>query len=124
MTLQLLLGVALCAATTAAANLLLRYGLQQVGGFVLREGDVMALILRLAGSCGFVGGLILYGLSAMLWFRILSFGEVSSCYPILVGLTFVMVTSGGMFLFSESFGGMKILGAATILAGIILIAKS
>ena len=124
MTMQLLLGVALCAVTTTAANLLLRYGLQQVGGFVLGEGTAMALILRLAGSSGFVAGVVLYGLSSLIWFRIITFGEVSSCYPVLIGLTFVMVTSGGVFLFSESIGVMKILGATIILAGIILIAKS
>ena len=124
MTPQLLLGVALCAIATTAANLLLRYGLQQVGGFGLGSGTVISLLFRLLGSAGFIGGLILYGLSALIWFRILSVGEVSSCYPVLVGLTFLMVTSGGVLLFSESIGVMKILGAVTILAGIILIAKS
>lgn len=120
----LLLGVVLCAVMAAGANLLLRYGLQRVGGFALGEGSVAALVLRLLSSSGFMGGLILYGLSALIWFRILSVGEVSSCYPVLVGLTFVMVTSGGVLLFSESINFLKILGAMTILAGVVLITKS
>ncbi|MBM3326028.1 MAG: hypothetical protein FJY65_03450 [Calditrichaeota bacterium] len=108
---------------TVAANLLLRYGLVKIGGFRLGGGTFADLMLRLFKQPSIPVGFILYFIGALIWFRVLSIAEVSSSYPILVGLTFASVTAGAVILFHESLSAMKIIGICVILAGIIITAR-
>jgi len=56
-------------------------------------------------------GLVATALAALIWLRVLSVAEVSTCYPILVGLTFVMVSVGAVLLLRESISFLKIVGS-------------
>lgn len=122
-SLQVLPLVFACALLTVFANLMMRYGLLHAGGMIL-EGGLGALIARLVRQPTFVLGVILYGVAALVWFRVLSIAEVSTSYPILVSLTFVMVTIGAVLVFKETITTLKIAGIAIILAGILLVARS
>jgi multidrug transporter EmrE-like cation transporter len=102
---------------------MMRYGLLQAGGLTLSAGGVTNLIVRLARQPTFVVGVLLYGVAAVVWFRVLSLAEVSSSYPVLIGLTFTLVTIGAILLFKESVSTLKVAGILVILAGIVLIAK-
>jgi multidrug transporter EmrE-like cation transporter len=122
-TAQVLLLVLGSALLTACANLMMRHGLVQAGGPRVHDVGVLGLLLRLAGEWTFVVGLVAYVLAALVWFRVLSVAEVSTSYPILVGLTFVMVSVGAVLWFRESIGVLKIAGIAAILIGIVLVAR-
>ena len=115
--------VVTCSLLTVTANLMMRYGLLQAGGLTLSAGGVTNLIVRLARQPTFVVGVLLYGVAAVVWFRVLSLAEVSSSYPVLIGLTFTLVTIGAILLFKESVSTLKVAGILVILAGIVLIAK-
>jgi multidrug transporter EmrE-like cation transporter len=67
---------------------------------------------------------VAYALAAIVWFRVLSIAQVSTSYPILVGLTFIMVSVGAGLWFRESIGFLKVVGIAVILAGIVLVART
>jgi multidrug transporter EmrE-like cation transporter len=124
MTLQVIVYIVLSAMLTVAANLMMRYGLVRCGGFVLRDGGVAGLVVRLLGQPFFLLGFLCYGMAALVWFKVLSIAEVSSSYPMLVGLTFVLVTVGAILLFNESVSVLKVTGILVVLAGIILIARA
>ncbi len=65
----------------------------------------------------------MYGLAAVVWFYALSITEVSTGYPVLVGLTFVLVSLGAACLFPESLAPAKLAGMVLILAGILLVSQ-
>ena len=112
------------AVLTVCANLMMRHGLVQAGGLSIKGDGILGLLLRLAKQWTFVLGLVAYALAAIVWFRVLSVAEVSTSYPILVGLTFVMVTVGAALFFKESVNLLKVVGIAAVLAGIVMIARA
>ena len=124
LTRQALALVGVTAVLTAAANLLLRHGVVQAGELSLTGRRAIDTAVRLIREPAFVVGFVLYGVAAVVWFRVLAIAEVSTSYPILVGLTFAMVCLGAVLVFHESMPVLKALGILVILAGIILIARS
>jgi multidrug transporter EmrE-like cation transporter len=111
--------VTCAAAITMIANLLMRAGLQRGGGF--SPADVTAvlpsffkLLLDPLFAVGFVG----YFAAALVWFRVLSTEPLSLAYPVLVAMTFLMVTSGAALLFQEPVSLRKLIGLILIVVGI------
>lgn len=123
MTFRGALLVMLTALMTAGANLLLRGGILQFGEFSLSLTKMKEQIMTLGMQPMFVSGVILYGSAAVVWFSVLSIEDLSTSYPVLVGLTFILVAVGAVFFFHEHFSLQKLLGMAMILGGIMIIAR-
>ena len=119
-----LLLVGLSALLTVASNLMLREGLTRAGGFGLSLSTLISDLLRLARQPLFVAGLVLYATAALVWFRVISTENLNSSYPLLVSLTFVLVTLGATVFFHEPVSWQKVLGLGVILAGIVLVARA
>ena len=68
-------------------------------------------------------GIILYGISTILWIYILRYVELSYAYPML-SLGYVLVFVASYFLFNEPISTLRVVGLACILTGIILVSKS
>ncbi len=115
--------IAVSAVLTAAANLLLRQGLLKSGGLAVKEGHWLAGWAATLIQPAFVLGLVAYALAAVVWFYALSVTEVSSGYPVLVGLTFVLVTAGAVAVFKETLNPLKLVGILAILIGIAIVAR-
>lgn len=124
MTLRGLLLVGLTALVQSAANLLLRGGILRYGEFSLSLDRMGNQLVSLGTQPMFVSGVILYGLAALIWFSVLAAHELSVSYPMLVGLSFILVASGGFTFFAESVSWEKIGGMALILSGIAVMARS
>ena len=120
MTRQGLLLVVLSALGTVAGNLMIRAGLARAGGMGLSAAKVAAVFLEPLVA----GGLALYGTAALIWFRVVSTEELSTSYPLLVSLTFILVTLGAVFFFGEKISLQKLVGLAVILVGIVVIARA
>jgi multidrug transporter EmrE-like cation transporter len=116
--------VVLCAVSTVAANLLMRAGVVRSGGFGVSAIPLWRQMLHLLTQPLFTIGFLLYGFAALVWFRVLSTENLSSSYPLLISLTFVMVTLGAAFFFQERLSVQKICGLGIILAGVIAVARS
>jgi multidrug transporter EmrE-like cation transporter len=101
------------------ANLLLRQAMN-TSGFNFSFAHFVRLLLKPS----FVLGLILYFASMVVWFKVLAMESLSSCYPILVSISFLGVTLGAVFLFKEPLPLVKIAGIVTILFGIILVVRA
>jgi multidrug transporter EmrE-like cation transporter len=62
-----------------------------------------------------------YFLAALIWFRVVATEPLSVAYPILVSLTFSLVTAAAVFILSEPISARKVLGLIVILTGILII---
>lgn len=116
--------IALVAMTTSISNLSLRAGLLRIGGFQPGVDTFIQQFLRVLMQPLCFLGLALYALSSILWFRALSIVDVSVGYPVLVSLTFLLVTSGSLVFFGEAFSWQKMAGLAVILGGIQMVARA
>lgn len=67
--------------------------------------------------------MFLYGLAAIIWFRILSTQDLRLSYPLMVSMTFVTVTLGAAYFFDEPLTWNKICGLFVILVGIAMAAR-
>jgi multidrug transporter EmrE-like cation transporter len=114
----------LSALLTAAANLLLRGGILQYGEFSLSLNKIKDQLIVLGTQPMFVSGVIFYGLAAVVWFSVLSIENLSTSYPALVGVTFILVAVGAVYFFQEEFSWQKIFGMILILGGIVAIARA
>jgi multidrug transporter EmrE-like cation transporter len=110
---------------TTMANLLLRAGLDRAGGFS-PDGPIAAFqeFVRLFAEPRFATGFTLYFLAALVWFRVIGHEPLSTAYPVMVGLTFVMVSIGAILIFREPMPVRKAAGLAVILAGIAIASTS
>jgi multidrug transporter EmrE-like cation transporter len=117
-----LFGVALViisALLTSTANLLFRFSMNDTGRLSLP-----LTFARLFHSPPFYIAWALYFLAAGVWFRVLKTEPLSSSYPILMGLTFVIVSMGAVKLFSEDMSLIKVAGIAIILFGMVLVSRA
>jgi multidrug transporter EmrE-like cation transporter len=124
MTAQGVYWVIVVAGMTVAGNLMMREGVVQAGGLSLEMHGMTRSLLELLQQPLLVGGVVLYGLASLFWFRVISTENLNSSYPLLVSLTFLFVTLGATLFFREPLSVQKIAGMATILIGIMLIATA
>ena len=109
----------LTAACMAVANVLMKTGIAQAGGFAPRISAVLALLQQPA----FTGGFLLTGLAALMWFRILSTQKLSTCYPLFISLTYSLITIGAFYFLHEKISAQKVLGLVIIIVGITTVAR-
>ena len=70
----------------------------------------------------FAIGFVVYFLAALVWFRVIASEPLSVAYPVLVSITFIMVTAGAVLFFGERFTLRLCIGIALILGGIFVLA--
>ncbi|APM38815.1 SMR family transporter [Clostridium kluyveri] len=68
-------------------------------------------------------GIISYGLSFLLWIKVLSKVELSYAYP-MVSLGYVITMIFSYFVFKENISFIRILGVAFIILGVVLVSRS
>jgi multidrug transporter EmrE-like cation transporter len=111
------------AGLTMAANLMLRAGIDAAGGFMF--GGAVAILhalVKLFMQPLFSIGFVIYFLASVVWFRVVATEPLSLAYPLLVSLTFTLVTAGAVLFFSEPISLRKVVGLAVILIGILITA--
>ena len=124
MSLYGLFAVGLTAILAAVANLLLRGGVLRAGGLSLSPEAFADQAIALSKEPIFVLGVFLYGAAAVVWFHVISFEELSVSYPMLIGMTFILVGLGSVTLFGEQMSWLKFAGMVTILGGIFMAARA
>jgi drug/metabolite transporter (DMT)-like permease len=110
-------------ALAAAAQILLKHGMNQV---VHRSGHAFQFngtsLRFVAGTPAVWFGLALFGLSAVVWLAVLSRAALSFAYPF-AALTYVVIvlydTARG-----EVVGGLRWAGVALIVTGIVLVSRT
>jgi len=107
------------AVVMAGANLLIKHGIEQAGGFT----PSVAALLHLFRQPAWLAGVALTGFSALLWFRILATQKLSTCYPLFVSLTYSLITVGAAYFLHEKMSTQKLVGLLVIVVGITTVAR-
>ena len=108
---QSILLVLACTLVGAAAQLLIKSGMNQLTHITL-PGVVTNVPL--------IAGYSFYGLNLLLLTIALQKAELSALYPI-IALTYVWVTALSVFVFNETLNVYKIVGVTTIVFGVSIL---
>lgn len=103
----------------AVANLLIKHGIEQAGGFT----PSITALLHLLRQPALLAGMALTGFSALMWFRILATQRLSTCYPLFVSLTYSFITVGAAYFLHEKMSTQKLVGLLVIVVGITTVAR-
>ena len=110
-----------CVGTGSAGQLVMKHGMNTVG-----KNNAGQVVSKMSGAFlnPFVlGGLALYGISALVWMIILSRVNLSFAYP-MVSLGYVFVVIASRYLFQEPVTALRLIGTLVICFGVYLITKS
>ena len=107
----------------AAAQLLLKAGVKDVGAIQLTPATIFNAGLKLALEPHILGGLTCYAISVVVWILALSRVQVSIAYPMLsLGYVVTAVIAWGFM--GETVNAMRMSGIAVIIVGVFLVARS
>ena len=107
----------------AAAQLLLKAGVKDVGVIQLTPATIFNAGLKLALEPHILGGLICYVVSVVVWILALSRVQVSIAYPML-SLGYVVTAFIAWAFMGEEVNAMRLTGIAVIIVGVFLVARS
>ena len=107
----------------AAAQLLLKAGTNRIGEFAFTAGNIVPVGWQVASDPFVLGGLTCYVISVMVWIMALSRVEVSIAYPML-SIGYVINALAAWYLFGEAVSAQRMIGIATIIIGVFIVARS
>lgn len=111
-------------AFNVTANILLKKGVLAFGGISGQKAHITAELLKAVATPYLWIGLALYGLSFMVWLRVLSFNDLSRAYPIFAATVFLFTTLGSLIFLKENISLIRVLGIIIIISGIYVVARS
>jgi len=107
----------------AAAQLLLKAGMGQIGHFEFSAANIIPIGLKVAICPPIVIGIALYVLSVAVWLLVLSRVQVSYAYPML-SIGYVVNAIAASLLFGEDLSMIRMTGIFIIMTGVYLVARS
>ncbi len=105
-------------------NFLLKKGVLTIGGVSGEKTKLISELTRAATSPFIIFGLVLYGLSFLIWLRVLTISDLSKSYPIFATIVFLLTTAGSMVLFKENVSALRFVGIVIMLVGIFIVARN
>ncbi len=109
--------------TNAAAQIMLKKGMNSVGALDIGSDGLIGTIFRVVFSPFVFLGLTTFVISMASHLIVLSKVQLSYAYPFL-SLAYVVVAAYSYFFFAEDVGLARLAGIGLIVAGTILIAQS
>jgi len=106
------------------ANILLKKGVISFGGISSSRAELISSLTKAAFNPFVIVGLVLYGLSFIIWLRVLSFNDLSRAYPIFASIVFLMTTLGSIKFLHEDVSIARFAGIIVMLVGIFIVARS
>jgi multidrug transporter EmrE-like cation transporter len=103
----------------AVANLLIKNGNAQAGGFT----RLLSSLLQSPRQPALVAGLLLTGILGLLWLRILATQKFCTCYPLFVSLTYSLISVGSYDFLHEKVSIRRLVGRVVIITGIMTLAR-
>ena len=110
--------------STVAAQILLKLGMRNSGGFALDSvgRDPLSLIRILLNPFVFVG-MLLYVINVFLWFDIITKSNLSYVYPFL-SLAYAAVVIASAIFLGEPFSWQRLIGVGVIIAGVYVVSQA
>lgn len=103
----------------ACGQIFLKVAVNRMGGVDLSIRYLLPTLMKLATNGWLLAGLIMFGISMLLWLKVISNTDLSRAYPT-VSLSYVIVFLVSVFLFKEGVTLSKIIGMICILVGVFL----
>lgn len=107
----------------AAAQLLLKAGMGQIGHFEFSMANIVPIGLQVAVCPPIIIGIAFYVLSVVVWLLVLSRVQVSYAYPML-SVGYVVNAIAAFLLFGEDLSLLRMTGIFIIMTGVYLVARS
>ncbi|MES2203834.1 MAG: 4-amino-4-deoxy-L-arabinose transferase [Pseudomonadota bacterium] len=105
-------------------QLLFKMGLNQIGAFSFSPANLMHFGFKIMTNIRIMSGLMIYVISTVVWFLVLSRADLSFAYP-LVSIGYIFNSFAAYyFLHEHSFSPMRLTGTLVIIAGVVLICQS
>lgn len=121
-TWQILVLVLFSVGCSAIGQIALKFGMASASvQAALAAGGVVPVGTAIVNNPFVLGGLFLYGFSAVLWLFVLARLDVSVAYSF-VSLGFIIIMSLGCLLFGEPFTLRKLIGTIVVMLGVYLVA--
>ena len=118
MTIPNLLLLLFAVGAAATGQLMLKHGMTGVADHVNREGG--SLLLKAATAPWVIGGLAVFGISALAWLTTLSRVPLSVAYPFnAVGL--LIVVGSSVVVLNERVSPLGWLGVGAVVGGLVLV---
>ncbi|TAK72258.1 MAG: 4-amino-4-deoxy-L-arabinose transferase [Gammaproteobacteria bacterium] len=119
----MIFGLILCGVLlNAAAQLLLKAGMTQIGHFEFSLANAMPIGMKIMVNFPIISGLCLYVMSVVVWLLVLSRVQVSFAYPML-SIGYIVNALAAYYLFGEPLTSLRLLGIFVIIAGVYLVAQ-
>ncbi len=107
----------------AIGQVLLKKGMGSMGPLTITASQVSSLLWKMATNPFVVTGLGIYLLSTIFWLTALSRVNLSFAYPF-ASLSYILMLLASWLLLHETITPVRLAGAAVIIAGLFLIARS
>lgn len=106
----------------AIGQILLKAGADKLGEFDLSFNTFFQNVFAIIKVPQLLIGVIFFGLSFLLWIKVLTKSELSYAYP-MVSLSYVIVGIASAVFFNEPITANKILGIGAIVLGVFILNK-
>ena len=114
--------ILLAAFMNAAAQLLLKEGMNRIGTFAFSFSNIMPVMLKVAINPLILSGLIIYVFAVTIWLFVLSRVDASIAYP-MSSLGYIITAVAAYFILNEQISMTQIIGIVVIMIGVYLIAQ-
>ena len=109
---------------SSSAQILLKHGMSsRAVQKTLESGALNRIFWVIATNTNVIGGLLMFGLSVVLWLIVLSRIDVSLAYPF-VAMGIVFTALAGRLFLDEHLPLLRIAGLTVIVSGVIIVALS
>lgn len=106
-----------------AGQLILKYGMTQMGTLQLEAASVPAIVLKMITSPYVIGGLLVYGIGTFFWLIVLNRVPLSFSYPFIsLGIVLGLVSAWGIF--HETIPPIRWVGMMVVCIGVFIVARS
>lgn len=107
----------------AAAQMLLKAGMNRIGFFSFSWANVGPIAWQVVTNPFIMTGIFIYVISISAWLAVLSRVDVGVAYP-LTSLAYILTAIAGYYYFGEPLSFARILGIIIILIGVYLVAQT
>ncbi len=104
----------------AVANILIKYGMRTQQIDLANPGQALLAILT---NVPVMLGVTLFAVNVLAYSYVLTRIPLSTAYPIMTSVGFLIVISASLFMLGEKMSGGQFAGVGLILCGVILVAK-
>ena len=115
--------ILLCVLINAAAQLLLKAGMNRIGEIIFSWSNLPSLAIQILTNPFVLLGLFCYVVAVTLWLFVLSRTDVGMAYP-MISLAYIVTAIAAYYFFHEDLSMLRIVGIGTIMLGVYLIAQT